>query len=191
MWTGKPANYSFLRVFGCEAYYHVNEGKLVPRAKKGYFVGYPSGVKGFRIWCPEEKKCIISRDVTFQENDLYKSPRSPIDQLSDQKDLERFDLEVEPWGDKDAQLEDDQTAETDRAEEQILPEEDQPAPQDYNLTRDRVRRNIKPPQRYGYADMISYALQVAEDVDLDEPRSFAEAVKEKIVRNGYWPWQKS
>jgi len=29
IWNGKIANYSDLRVFGCNAYYHVNEGKLV------------------------------------------------------------------------------------------------------------------------------------------------------------------
>ncbi|GJR04060.1 hypothetical protein Tco_0527044 [Tanacetum coccineum] len=30
VWTGKPADYSKLRVFGCPAYYHVSDGKLIP-----------------------------------------------------------------------------------------------------------------------------------------------------------------
>ena len=40
VWSNKPAKYLMLKVFGCLAYYHVNEGKLEPRAKKGFFMGY-------------------------------------------------------------------------------------------------------------------------------------------------------
>lgn len=49
IWSNKPANYSMLKVFGCSANYHVNEGKLVPRVKKGVFIGFGNGVKGFKI----------------------------------------------------------------------------------------------------------------------------------------------
>ena len=55
-----------LRVFGCPAYYHVKE-KLDPRAKKVVFVGFKKGVKGYKIWDAEDKKFILSRDVTFDE----------------------------------------------------------------------------------------------------------------------------
>ena len=44
--SGELADYSLLRVFGCIVYYHVNEGKLEPKAKKGIFVGFGDGVKG-------------------------------------------------------------------------------------------------------------------------------------------------
>ena len=66
---GTPANYSDLKVFGCPAYAHVNDGKLEPRALKCIFLGYPSGVKGYRLWCVEPKspKFLISRDVKFDE----------------------------------------------------------------------------------------------------------------------------
>ena len=33
VWTVKPVDYSNLRIFGCPAYAHVNNGKLVPRAQ--------------------------------------------------------------------------------------------------------------------------------------------------------------
>ena len=35
-----PADYSHLRAFGCPAYFHLNDGKLEPRAKKAIFLGY-------------------------------------------------------------------------------------------------------------------------------------------------------
>ncbi|GKB75211.1 copia LTR rider [Tanacetum coccineum] len=39
LWSGHSANYEMLRIFGCVAYSHVNQGKLKPRAIKLYFTG--------------------------------------------------------------------------------------------------------------------------------------------------------
>ena len=44
VWSGTPADYSQLRVFGCTAYAHVDNGKLESRAIKCLFVGYGSRV---------------------------------------------------------------------------------------------------------------------------------------------------
>jgi len=50
VWSGKAAkDYDSLRVFGYPAYYHVKEDKLDPRAKKGVFVRFKKGVKGYKI----------------------------------------------------------------------------------------------------------------------------------------------
>jgi len=49
LWSGKFVDYYNIRVFGCTVCYHVNEGKLEPRAKKEVFVGYGDGVKGYKI----------------------------------------------------------------------------------------------------------------------------------------------
>jgi len=38
-----------LKVFGCPTYHHISEGKQDPRAKKGFFIGYGDGIKGFRV----------------------------------------------------------------------------------------------------------------------------------------------
>ena len=73
MWRGKHAtDYDFLHIFGCPAYYHAKESKLDPRAKKAKFLGFSTGVKGYRLWCIESKKVIISRDVTFNESEMLK-----------------------------------------------------------------------------------------------------------------------
>ncbi|GJU57696.1 transposable element [Tanacetum coccineum] len=72
-WYGKPAtNYESLHIFGSAVYYHVKESKLDPRAKKVLFMGITSRIKGYRLWCPETKKTIFSRDVTFNESAMLK-----------------------------------------------------------------------------------------------------------------------
>ena len=67
VWSGTPSNYSELRIFGCPAYSHVDNGKLEPRSLKCIFLGFKPGVKGYKLWCPELEKVIVSRDVIFDE----------------------------------------------------------------------------------------------------------------------------
>ena len=50
VWSGNTTDYSNLKVFGCPAYAHINQGKLEPRARKCIFLGYASGVKGYYLW---------------------------------------------------------------------------------------------------------------------------------------------
>ena len=47
VWLGTHSDYFNLKVVGCPAYCHVNDGKLEPRAKKYIFIGYASAVKGY------------------------------------------------------------------------------------------------------------------------------------------------
>ena len=67
VWSGNPADYSDLKIFGCPTYAHVDNGKLEPRSIKCVFLGYKVGVKGYKLWCPENRKVVISRDVVFDE----------------------------------------------------------------------------------------------------------------------------
>ncbi|KAH9687766.1 hypothetical protein KPL70_014887 [Citrus sinensis] len=73
MWTGKPADYSYLHVFGCPMYvmYNAQERtKLDTKSKRCIFLGYADGVKGYRLWDPTAHKIVISRDVIFVEDQL-------------------------------------------------------------------------------------------------------------------------
>lgn len=72
VWLGKAPGYQHLRRFGCVVYVHIDQGKLKPRALKGVFIGYPTGVKGYRVWLLEERKCVISRNAVFREDHVYK-----------------------------------------------------------------------------------------------------------------------
>ena len=87
-WSGKAAaDYDLLKVFGCPAYYHVKDDKLDPRAKKGVFVGFKRGIKGFKIWDPTDKKFLLSRDVTFDEASMMKPKVSQQVETSKTKDV--------------------------------------------------------------------------------------------------------
>ena len=66
----RVADYSRLKVFGCAAYPLIpneNRTKLDPTSTKCQFLGYASGVKGYRLWDPVACKVIVSRDVSFDE----------------------------------------------------------------------------------------------------------------------------
>lgn len=55
IWSGRLADYTYRKIFGCIAYAHPKQGKLEPRALKCAFLGYPNGIKGFTIWCTNLK----------------------------------------------------------------------------------------------------------------------------------------
>ena len=75
VWTGKEVDYSFMRIFGCPTYIHIpieERSKLDSKSKKGIFLGFKKGVKGYKLWDPMAQKVVISRDVVFDENSKIK-----------------------------------------------------------------------------------------------------------------------
>ena len=70
---GRRPDIFHLRVFGCVSYVHVPDGqrrKLDAKACKSIFVGYPPGVKGYKLYDLEKKKFVVSRDVQFFEQNF-------------------------------------------------------------------------------------------------------------------------
>ena len=70
VWTGKKPSLSHLRVFGCDAYVHVpkeKRTKLDNKSERCIFIGYKDGLKGYKLWNPETRKVVYSRDVVFRE----------------------------------------------------------------------------------------------------------------------------
>ncbi|MDV3146702.1 MAG: reverse transcriptase domain-containing protein [Sweet potato little leaf phytoplasma] len=179
-WSGHPPDLSNLRVFGCVAYAHSREGKLDNRAKKCLFLGYPQGVKGYRLWCIEkgEEKCIISRDVTFDESIIaYKS--EAIDTNSPNTETIIVEMELEGENSSPAVVEEGTVSETPA---DIQPESSSSETtnlQTYNLARDRQRREIRPPSRYARADLVHYALNVEIEQADTEPLTYSEAVNSR------------
>ena len=88
VWSDKPAVYSFLRVFSCDAYIWVpkeKRTKLDMNFKRCIFLGYAIGTKGYRLWDPTAHKIIINYDIVFYEIFFMaqsKSRKAGIFQLS-------------------------------------------------------------------------------------------------------------
>ncbi|CAB77906.1 putative polyprotein [Arabidopsis thaliana] len=71
-WSGKAPIYSYLRRYGCVTFVQTDDGKLNLRAKKGVLIGYPSGVKGYKVWLIEERNSHLVRD---RERRVIRAPR--------------------------------------------------------------------------------------------------------------------
>ncbi|GKD95173.1 retrotransposon protein, putative, ty1-copia subclass [Tanacetum coccineum] len=155
MWSGHPSDYRMLRIFSCVAYSHVKQGKLEPRAVKCILLGYPEGMKGYRLYRLDGKspKIVTSRNVVFNESVMYKDTLK--DSGADQTNQE--DGDDEDVGDQ----------ETDQTPDLI----------DYQLTRDREPRTRMKPLRFqNRSNMAAYAFAAAEEGDTHEPLTYQEAV---------------
>nr|GEY60693.1 retrotransposon protein, putative, Ty1-copia subclass [Tanacetum cinerariifolium] len=163
LWSGHPTNYEMLRIFSCIAYSHVNQGKLKPRSIKCIFLGYPDGVKGYRLWRLDDvkPKIIISRDVVFNESLMYKDTLKGAGAADYRKEV-KFEVELQGSRNLD----------------------------NYVLVCDRAKRTTSIPIRYKdegnvslsrpswskVDGMVAYAFAIAEEEDTHEPITFQEVI---------------
>jgi len=76
VWSGKKLNLSFLKVFGCLSYIHIDfaaRSKLNSKSKKYFLIGYGDTEFDYRFWDNQNQKIIRSRDVIFSKQVLYKN----------------------------------------------------------------------------------------------------------------------
>jgi len=203
-WTGKSPIYSYLKRFGCVAFVHSDEGKLVPRAKKGVFLGYPAGVKGYKVWLLEERKCAVSRNVVFQENAVYKDVmQKNKDSETSQSETSSGSLDIDLEETSDMSLggdlsdetgslgdhsptQDDHQTEGNEINEEVVAD----SPESYHLVRDREKRAIRAPRRFdveGYygedtdeeEEFDAEALVTTIEGDEREPSNYKEALRDE------------
>lgn len=196
LWTSVISNLSRLRRFGCIVYVHSQEGKLDPRAKKGVFVGYPSGVKGFRVWMIEEEKCTISRNVVFREDVMYKDIMNATTScISLELPLTTNKVPIfecagasktrdsSDHGGATESISDETTEIIDIDQVDTTPEGNQRTRQ---IARDRPKRQVIIPSRLKDYEMdeevldeiAGYAYLITEDGGNSEPECYQEAVQD-------------
>ncbi|GJY73682.1 retrotransposon protein, putative, ty1-copia subclass [Tanacetum coccineum] len=179
MWSGHPSDYGMLRIFGCVSYPHDKQGKLEPKVVKCVLLGYPEGVKGYRLYKLEDEspKIVTSRNVVFNETVMYKDTLK--DSGTGDKSVEELQVEVElqrlynhtPKEDKkdqeDGNDEDAGDQETDQPPDLI----------NYQLVRDREPRTRTKPLRFqDKSNMAAYVFVATEEEDNHEPLTYQEAV---------------
>ena len=89
IWKGRKLNLSYLRVWGCIAYYRFpnpKRTKLGPRALKNVFVGYAENSKAYRLLDKDSNVIIESRDVEFLETSFLGN--SNVNQQSNRGNVE-------------------------------------------------------------------------------------------------------
>lgn len=72
-----------LRTIGCKGYaknYNRKKGdKMEPRAYVGYLIGYES-TNIWRVWLPEQKRVLRTRDVVFDESEKYDPAQASLEE---------------------------------------------------------------------------------------------------------------
>ncbi|KAH9659148.1 hypothetical protein KPL70_023755 [Citrus sinensis] len=69
-WSGRKPGITHLRVFGSIAHVHVpdeSRAKMDDKSEKFIFIGYDNNSKGYKLYNPNNRKIVISRDVIFDE----------------------------------------------------------------------------------------------------------------------------
>ena len=113
-------------------------------------------------------RTLISRDVVFDEEAMLQQKVGIEIEVSEP--LNKSELKVES---KDILKESEKLTESHHGVNKTSELDN------YQLARDRERRVVKMPKRYGIADLISFALMVANEMTGEEPANFKQAMNSK------------
>ena len=96
IWSGKAAqDRCLLREFGSPSYFSAKNGKVNPRAKRFVYLGFKRN--SYRLWDPEDKKIVMSRNVTFGETLGLKSTVSQqVERTETKVGSQRVEVDATP-----------------------------------------------------------------------------------------------
>ncbi|KAG8474742.1 hypothetical protein CXB51_031399 [Gossypium anomalum] len=107
-----------------------------------------------------EKEVVISRDVVFDETAML--PNLSLKDCSNKENQKQVEHQIN-------------TESTPQVSTKI--ENRVASSPQYSIAKNRTKREIKPPKKYAEADLVAYALNVAEDIDANqEPSNYSEAI---------------
>ena len=114
--------------------------------------------------------------MVFRETEYYwakaTQKESGEDDMGNNHGREQAEIEVEPLEVTSTETSEDMTHEAGSLEV----EDQGDNLESYQLIRDQIRRPRKAPERYGYADLVSYALFALEELDDSELKSYKQAM---------------
>lgn len=113
-WTGEKPSLGHLKVFGCKAFVHIPDqlrAKLEIKAIECIMVGYSLESKAYRCYDPVKRRVVISRDVTFFENQAYNSD-SDMEEIIGGGEVEKPNNDVIPFNDPPSHSVSDSAEET-------------------------------------------------------------------------------
>lgn len=161
---------------------------------KRVFIGYPNRVKGYKIWWGEQKKCIISRDIVFHKSILLKeSVTTNFDEYADNNfeiviDISKLKVEFSNDRYHEKEEYDYKNGTNGGVEDISLPDLQLFDLQNYQLAKDRIKRQTKALVKYGYIDLIAYPLLSVDDIE--EPRSYSKPIESEDNVKWFFSMQK-
>lgn len=114
-WFERKPNVSHFKTFGCKAYVldkTATRGKFDQKSKEHIFLGYATDAKAYRLWDPESRKIIKSRDVKVIEE------QTDHTLINEDNSIQKFHLQVPATG------EGTESKEKQKDEEEELTEDD-------------------------------------------------------------------
>ena len=191
-WTGHKPNVAHFRIFGCVTYVHVPNEKRIKLEDKSYkcvFLGVSEESKAYRLYDPESKKIVTSRDVIFAEEETWNWGRTNDEELT-WDDTDSFNGTDKEEGDgitidrDEVEIPGEQTAEQTAAQ---IEETRRPTfiPSSQENRREQTRRISIPPRHLqDYVTGEDLAEQEEEEQYLvlyaaeEDPVKYDEAVKD-------------
>jgi hypothetical protein len=86
--TGKQPNVSYFIVFGSKCFILIKRGrnsKFAPKAVEGFFLGYDSNTRAYRVFNKSTRLVEVSCDIVFDETNGSQVEQVDLDELDDEE----------------------------------------------------------------------------------------------------------